>query len=91
MSDVPPRFHLKVITPLSLVAETEVEELSLPTLEGYIGILAGHRPLYVGLGRGVLSFRSGRDVERVGVAGGFAQVGPDAVLVLTELSGDDEA
>ena len=91
MSDVGPRFHLKVITTRSLVAETEVEELSLPTLEGYIGILPGHRPLYVGLGRGVLSFRSGRDEERVGVAGGFAQVGPDAVLVMTELSGDDDA
>lgn len=91
MSSVPDRFHLKVITPRSLVAETEVQELSLPTLEGYIGILPGHRPLYVGLGRGVLSFRFGRDEQRVEVAGGFAQVGPDAVLVMTELAGDDDA
>jgi F-type H+-transporting ATPase subunit epsilon len=91
MTDAAPSFHLKVITPRSLVAETEVEELSLPTLEGYIGVLPGHRPLYVGLGRGVLSYRSGREEKRVAVEGGFAQVGPEAVLVLTELSGDDDA
>ena len=91
MSDAAPSFHLKVITPRSLVAETEVEELSLPALEGYIGILPGHRPLYVGLGRGILSYRSGREEERVAVAGGFAQVGPDTVLVMTELTEDDDA
>ncbi len=78
--------HLKVITPRRLLADADVDSISLPTLEGEIGVLPGHRPLYATLGRGVLSFRANGDAERFAVNGGFAEVRPDEVVVVTEMS-----
>ena len=86
MSETPPAsLRLRVIAPHQLVAEEEVQDVTLPSLEGYLGIFPGHAPLMLALGRGELSFRvSGRE-ERYSVEGGYAEVGPDRVLVFTEL------
>lgn len=81
--------RLKVITPRRLLAEGEVDSVSLPTLEGEIGVLPGHRPLYASLGRGVLSYRANGDEERFAVKGGFAEIRPDGVVVVTEMSEDE--
>jgi len=91
MSDaLPASLRLKVITPLRLAADADVHEVQLPTLEGAIGICPGHRPLYVTLGRGVLSFRRGDDEDRLSIEGGFARVAADEVVVVTELREDEE-
>jgi F-type H+-transporting ATPase subunit epsilon len=83
--------RLKVITPRRLLADAEADFVSLPTLEGEIGILPGHRPLYTALGRGALSFRSDGEAESFSVKGGFAEVRPDEVVVVTEMSEDERA
>jgi F0F1-type ATP synthase epsilon subunit len=44
--------RLKIITPKRLLADVEAESVSIPSLEGEIGILPGHRPLVVGIGKG---------------------------------------
>ena len=82
--------HLKVVTPLRLLAETDADVVYLPTLEGEIGVLPGHRPLYTAIGRGVLSFRADGDEERFAIKGGFAEIRPDEVVVVTEM-GEDES
>ncbi len=83
--------RLMVITPRRLLADAEADSISLPTLEGEIGILPGHRPLYASIGRGVLSYRANGDEERFAVKGGFAEVRPDEVVVVTEMSEDERA
>jgi len=91
MSDaISATIHLKVITPRRLLAEADVESVSLPSLEGEIGILPGHRPLFVGIGKGRLRFRSGADEEAVRIQGGYAQIQPEKVLVMTDIGEDDE-
>jgi F-type H+-transporting ATPase subunit epsilon len=82
--------HLKVITPRRLLVEADVESVSLPSLEGEIGILPGHRPLFVGIGKGRVRLRSGGDEEVFPVRGGYAQVQPEKVLVMTDVDEDDE-
>jgi F-type H+-transporting ATPase subunit epsilon len=92
MSDaVPATIHLKVVTPRRLLAEADVEAVFLPTLEGQIGVFPGHRPLFVGIGRGTLTFRAGGGEESFRIAGGYAQVQPEKVVVLTETGQDDES
>lgn len=81
--------HLRVITPRRVLVDVEAEEIQLPSLEGLIGILPGHRPLMVALGRGRLSYRKGSGGESFSVQGGQAHILPDKVLVFTELSGDE--
>ncbi len=87
----PALLHLKVVTPRRLLVETDVEAVFLPSLEGEIGVLPGHRPLIVGIGRGTLSYREGGSEESVRISGGYAQVQPERVVVMTEVGEDDGA
>jgi len=88
--NLPSTLHLKVITPRQLLVEAEIDEVTLPSLEGYLGILPGHRALLVALGKGALTYRAGRDEESFSIDGGYADILPDKVLVFTELSQDEE-
>jgi F-type H+-transporting ATPase subunit epsilon len=89
MSDSgPATIHLKVVTPRRLLVEADVEAVFLPTLEGEIGVLPGHRPLFVGIGRGKLRHRTGGGEESVAIRGGYAQVQPEKVVVMTEVGED---
>jgi F-type H+-transporting ATPase subunit epsilon len=83
--------HLKVVSPRRLLAEADVEAVFLPTLEGQIGVFPGHRPLFVGIGKGKLVYREDGGEEAVRIRGGYAQVQPEKVVVMTEVGGDDES
>jgi F-type H+-transporting ATPase subunit epsilon len=91
MSDeTPATIHLTVVAPDRLVAEADVESVSLPGLDGEVGILPGHRPLFIGIGRGRVRFRIGRDEEAFSIRGGYAQVQPEKVVVMTDVDEDEE-
>jgi F-type H+-transporting ATPase subunit epsilon len=81
----PATIHLKVVTPLRLLVEADVDSVALPSLEGEVGILPGHRPLFLGIGRGRVRFRSGGLEEAFAVRGGYAQVQPEKVVVITDV------
>lgn len=87
--DLPSSLHLKVISSSELLVDEEVQEVTLPSLEGYLGILPGHRPLFVALGRGQLVYKRSGDPHELSVHGGYAEVLPDRVLIFTE-KGEDE-
>jgi len=91
MSDgLPAAIYLKVVTPRRLLVEADVEAVFLPTLEGQIGVYPGHRPLFVGIGKGRLGYREkGGGEESVAIQGGYAQIQPEKVIVMTEV-GEDE-
>ncbi|NIM90277.1 MAG: ATP synthase F1 subunit epsilon [Candidatus Aminicenantes bacterium] len=86
---LPSSLLLKVITPRELLVETEVQEVALPGLDGYLGILPGHRPLLTALGEGKITYRKDGQEESFPIQGGYAEILPDKVLVFTE-SGQDE-
>jgi F-type H+-transporting ATPase subunit epsilon len=88
----PATLHLKVVSPRRLLVEADVEAVFLPTLEGQIGVFPGHRPLFVGIGKGKLVYREdGGEEDSVPVRGGYAQVQPEKVVVMTEVGEDDES
>jgi F-type H+-transporting ATPase subunit epsilon len=89
--NLPGSLHLRVITPARLLVDAEVEAVTLPSLEGYLGILPGHRPLFTALGKGNLAYRLDKQEEKIPVRGGYAEVQPGSVLVFTELSQDEES
>lgn len=88
--DIPKFLNLKVISPSKLLVDEEVQEVSLPSLEGYLGIFPGHRPLFVALGQGILTFKSAYRKGEVPVQRGYAEILSDRVLVFIE-QGEDEA
>jgi F-type H+-transporting ATPase subunit epsilon len=79
------RFHLHVVTPRRLLVDASVDEVRIPGLDGQIGILPGHRPLMLTLGRGPIVVRQGASEETFEVEGGTAEILPDRVLVFTAL------
>jgi F-type H+-transporting ATPase subunit epsilon len=86
----PLSLSLRVITPHKLLVDADVAEVTLPSLEGCLGILPGHRPLFTALGRGPLTYRMATGDKKLFVRGGYAEIQPGKVLVFTELSQDEE-
>jgi F-type H+-transporting ATPase subunit epsilon len=78
------RLTLELATPTRMVVAETVDEVVVPGSEGYFGVLPGHAPLLATLGIGELTYRIGREERQVAVAGGFAEVRNDKVIVLAD-------
>jgi F-type H+-transporting ATPase subunit epsilon len=78
------RLTLEITTPMRLVVSEQVDEVVAPGIEGYFGVLPGHAPFLTTLGVGVVTYRSGREEHQLAVAGGFAEVRNDKVIVLAD-------
>ena len=78
------RLTLELATPARMVVAETVDEVVVPGSEGYFGVLPGHAALLATLGIGELTYRIGRDERHVAVAGGFAEVRNDKVIVLAD-------
>ncbi|HEX8180274.1 MAG TPA: F0F1 ATP synthase subunit epsilon [Pyrinomonadaceae bacterium] len=80
------RIQLDVITPERSVLSEAVDFVSVPGLDGELGILPGHTPLISQLQTGVLSYTQGGTSERLLVSGGFVEVNHDRVSVLADMA-----
>jgi F-type H+-transporting ATPase subunit epsilon len=78
------RLKLELATPTRLVVSGEADEVVVPGTEGAFGVLPGHAPLLSLVGTGEVMYRTGRQEHYLAVSGGFAEVGPDHVTILTE-------
>jgi F-type H+-transporting ATPase subunit epsilon len=83
---VPSHLALELVTPDHAVVHDEVDEVELPGSNGYFGVLPGHTPLLAMLGVGEMWYRRGQEKSFVSLAGGFAEILPDRVIVLARLA-----
>jgi len=83
---LPEKIELEVVTPERHVLSESVQSLEMPGKDGYLGILPGHAPLITELGIGILTYHKGTEVRYLTVIHGYAEVLPDRVIVLAELS-----
>ena len=83
---LPEEIELEVVTPERFVLDQKVESIEMPGKDGYLGILPGHAPLLTELGVGILTYQKGAEVRRLTVVNGYAEVLPDRVIVLAEVS-----
>src|SRR5271154_5298283 len=83
---LPEKIELEVVTPARHVLDEMVESIEMPGNDGYLGILPGHAPLLTELGVGILTYHEGAEVRKLTVVNGYAEVLPDRVIVLAELS-----
>lgn len=83
---LPEDLELIVVAPERQLVHETVVEVTIPGLEGALGILPGHAPLMTELGVGELSYRQGTSSQPISLAviGGFAEVLGDRVTVLAE-------
>src|ERR1700722_15715946 len=83
---LPETIELEVVTPERHVLQQTVKSVEIPGKEGYLGILPGHAPLITELGIGILSYSSDNETRYLSVVDGYAEVLPDRVIVLAEVS-----
>jgi F-type H+-transporting ATPase subunit epsilon len=81
MADV---IHLEVVTRTGVALRADVDEVQAPSVYGEFGVLPGHLPLLAALRSGILTWRTKSGSTRAVIGPGFAEAGPDKVLVLTE-------
>jgi F-type H+-transporting ATPase subunit epsilon len=81
MSD---KIQLEIVTPTGVALDTSVDEVTAPSIEGEFGVLPGHLPLLAALKTGIVTYRVGSESTRVAVGPGFAEAGPDKLVILTE-------
>jgi F-type H+-transporting ATPase subunit epsilon len=83
---LPESIELIVVTPERQLLRETVVEVTIPGLDGELGILPGHAPLITELGIGEMRFRiaASQHLAMLAILGGFAEVLPDRVTLLAE-------
>jgi F-type H+-transporting ATPase subunit epsilon len=76
---------LEIVAPSRQVVRSErVDEVIAPGSEGEFGVLPGHTPFLTTLKVGMLSYLEGTEWHRLAIDWGYAEVGPDRVIILAE-------
>ncbi len=76
---------LEIVAPSRQVVRSEhVDEVIAPGSEGEFGVLPGHTPFLTTLKVGMLSYREAATWHHLAVEWGYAEVGPDRVVILAE-------
>ncbi len=81
------KLSLEVVTPFRTVLNEDVDSVTLPGIEGEMGILPEHVPLLTILDAGIMSYVNGNGkTQAIAVHWGYAQVDGNNVRVLAELA-----
>ena len=78
-------FGFELVSPEKLLLSVQAEQVVVPGEAGDFGVLPGHAPVISTLRNGIIEVTDGAGkLERIFVAGGFAEVGGDKLTVLAE-------
>jgi F-type H+-transporting ATPase subunit epsilon len=83
---IPSSIELEIVTPDKLLVREPVDEIEIPGVEGYFGVLPGHTPLLASLAVGEMWYRKGQEKTYLSLAFGFAEVLPDRVTILAQIA-----
>jgi F-type H+-transporting ATPase subunit epsilon len=83
---LPTSIDLQIVTPERMLVHEQVDEVQIPGVDGYFGVLPGHTPLLAALSVGELWYRKGQDKTYLAIVHGFAEVLPDRVTILARLA-----
>ena len=78
--------RLEVVTPEAKTYSEDVDMVTLPGADGEYGILPQHIPLITQLKPGALKIMRGGQESFLATGGGFAEVLPDRVSILTDMA-----
>ena len=78
------KLKLEIVTPYGLVFSDEVDEVVASGSEGEFGVLPNHAPFLTIIKIGILTIKKGNETKYFFVNSGYAEIGPDKVLVLAD-------
>ena len=75
---------LEIITPIKVVLSEEVDEITIPTIDGELSILPNHVNLLTKIAPGEMVIRKGMHADLFAITGGFLEVLNSHVNVLAD-------
>jgi F-type H+-transporting ATPase subunit epsilon len=78
------KIQLEIVTPTGRKLAASVDEVTAPSVQGEFGVLPGHLPLLAALRTGIVTYREAGETKRCAVGSGFAEAGPDKMVLLTD-------
>jgi F-type H+-transporting ATPase subunit epsilon len=78
------KLALDIITPIKVVLSEEVDEITLPTVDGEISILPNHVNLLTKVAPGEMVIRKGAQTDLFAITGGFLEIANNHVNVLAD-------
>jgi F-type H+-transporting ATPase subunit epsilon len=82
---LPTKLTLRIVSPDQSISQ-EVDEVSMPGIEGDFGVLPGHTPFFTAIRTGPMWYRQGNEKHTLLVSVGFVEVLPDSVSVLAQVA-----
>ncbi len=73
-----------LVSPERLLLSRQVDMVTVPGTEGYMGVMAGHAPLVSTLRAGLIDMRDEGQDTRFYIRGGFAEINAGKITVLAE-------
>jgi F-type H+-transporting ATPase subunit epsilon len=83
---LPTSIELNIVTPDRPIVKEQVDEVEIPGVDGYFGVLPGHTPMLAALSVGELWYRKGQEKTYLAIAEGYVEVLPDRVTILALLA-----
>ena len=80
------QFDLKIITPERTFFEGKSDFCEFTTVDGRVGVLAGHEAMTLILAPGVLHIHNGGEDRKAALHAGFAEVLPGSITVLAQIA-----
>jgi F-type H+-transporting ATPase subunit epsilon len=77
---------LTIVTPAAVVYSMDVQMVTLPAVDGQIGVLPHHVPLLTRVVPGEIIVRANGQDEYVAVGGGLVEVTGDSVSIVTDMA-----
>lgn len=77
---------LEIITPEAVTYSDNVDMVTLPGIEGEMGIYASHVPLLTQVAPGEIAVRRGGEEILLAVGEGFAEITGERVAILTDMA-----
>ena len=81
-----PTLRLEIVTPEAKTFSDDVDLVTMPGLDGEMGILAGHMPLLTQIRPGELRVTKGKEEFSIAVGDGFVEITGEKISVLTDLA-----
>lgn len=78
------KLTVEIVTPERRILSVHADEVVVPGAEGLFGVRPGHTPYLSLVEPGALTVREGGSAQTYFVAGGFAEVSADKVMVLAD-------
>lgn len=78
------KLHFQIITPDKVAFSDEINQLTLPTIEGEITILPNHIPLVTAIKPGTITIKKENETHHMAVMGGFLEISDNKIRLMAE-------